>query len=73
VLIDSADRGFPAHMNLALADRNKVPKLPGDGAVDDNNDEEVNRILRRLKTQNHQLTEALFYFLLLPFIMVLVN
>nr|SVE83747.1 EOG090X08VB [Daphnia pulex] len=73
VLIDSSDRGFPAHMNLALADRNKVPKLPGDGAVDDNNDEEVNRILRRLKTQNHQLTEALFYFFLLPFIMMLVN
>jgi hypothetical protein len=56
VLIDSADRGFPAHMNLALVDRNKITKPPGD----DNNDEEVNRILRRLKTQNHQLTEVLF-------------
>nr|SVE84350.1 EOG090X08VB [Daphnia pulex] len=57
VLIDSADRGFPAHMNLALADRNKVPKLPGDGAVDDNNDEEVNRILRRLRSEGSVLQE----------------
>lgn len=66
MLIDSADRGFPAHMNLALADRNKVPKLPGDGGVNDSNDEEVNRILRRLKTQNHQLTEASLFFLNCP-------
>lgn len=57
MLIENADRGFPAHMNLALADRNKVAKTPGDG-VDENNEEEVNRILRRLKSQNHQLTEV---------------
>nr|CAG4651112.1 EOG090X08VB [Simocephalus serrulatus]SVE94335.1 EOG090X08VB [Simocephalus serrulatus] len=56
MLIENADRGFPAHMNLALADRNKIAKTPGDG-VDENNEEEVNRILRRLKSQNHQLTE----------------
>ena len=65
VLIDSADRGFPAHMNLALADRNKIAKPPGDGGVDNSKDEEVNRILRRLKTQNHQLTEVLFFKLLI--------
>lgn len=58
MLIENADRGFPAHMNLALADRNKVAKAPGDG-VDENNEEEVNRILRRLKSQNHQLTEVM--------------
>nr|SVE70521.1 EOG090X08VB [Daphnia similis] len=57
VLIENADRGFPAHMNLALADRRKVTKAPGDGGIDENNEEEVNRILRRLKIQNHQLTE----------------
>lgn len=57
VLIENADRGFPAHMNLALADRKKVTKAPGDGGIDENNEEEVNRILRRLKIQNHQLTE----------------
>nr|SVE87474.1 EOG090X08VB [Daphnia similis] len=57
VLIENADRGFPAHMNLALADRKKVAKAPGDGGIDENNEEEVNRILRRLKIQNHQLTE----------------
>nr|CAG4639312.1 EOG090X08VB [Daphnia magna]SVE83164.1 EOG090X08VB [Daphnia magna] len=56
VLIENADRGFPAHMNLALADRKKVTKAPGDGGIDENNEEEVNRILRRLKIQNHQLT-----------------
>nr|SVE89358.1 EOG090X08VB [Daphnia sinensis] len=57
VLIENADRGFPAHMNLALADRKRVAKAPGDGGIDENNEEEVNRILRRLKIQNHQLTE----------------
>lgn len=57
MLIENADRGFPAHMNLALADRNKISKAPGE-AADENNEEEVNRILRRLKSQNHQLTEV---------------
>nr|CAG4637145.1 EOG090X08VB [Ceriodaphnia reticulata]SVE73033.1 EOG090X08VB [Ceriodaphnia reticulata] len=56
MLIENADRGFPAHMNLALADRNKISKAPGE-ATDENNEEEVNRIFRRLKSQNHQLTE----------------
>nr|CAG4647186.1 EOG090X08VB [Megafenestra aurita]SVE92487.1 EOG090X08VB [Megafenestra aurita] len=56
MLIENADRGFPAHMNLALADRNKITKASGDGA-DETNEEEINRILRRLKSQNHQLTE----------------
>lgn len=58
MLIENADRGFPAHMNLVLADRNKITKVSGEG-TDENNDEEVNRILRRLKAQNHQLTEVL--------------
>nr|SVE75222.1 EOG090X08VB [Daphnia dolichocephala] len=57
VLIENADRGFPAHMNLALADHKKITKVPGEGVIDENSEEEVNRILRRLKTQNHQLTE----------------
>lgn len=52
MLIDNADRGFPVHMNLALTDRNKVAK-PGEA-----NEEEANRIMRRLKSQNHQLTEV---------------
>nr|CAG4649468.1 EOG090X08VB [Scapholeberis mucronata]SVE93714.1 EOG090X08VB [Scapholeberis mucronata] len=56
MLIENADRGFPAHMNLALTDRNKFSKAP-DGIVEENSEEQVNRILRRLKTQNHQLTE----------------
>nr|CAG4641826.1 EOG090X08VB [Eurycercus lamellatus] len=55
MLIDNADRGFPVHMNLALADRNKLGNKPAGN--DDNSEEEVNRILRRLKSQNHQLTE----------------
>ena len=56
MLIDNADRGFPVHMNLALADRNKLPG--GRPGVDEQNneDDESNRILRRLKSQNHQLT-----------------
>nr|CAG4643321.1 EOG090X08VB [Ilyocryptus agilis] len=54
MLIDNADRGFPVHMNLALADRNKITKLGSDG---DSGEDEANRILRRLKTQNHLLTE----------------
>lgn len=47
-------------MNLALADRKKITKPSGDGGIDENSEEEVNRILRRLKTQNHQLTEVSF-------------
>ena len=58
MLIENADRGFPAHMNLALADRNKISKPPGE-STDENSEEEVNRILRRLKSQNHQLTEVI--------------
>ena len=54
MLIDNADRGFPVHMNLALTDRNKVTKSNGG----ESNDDEANRILRRLKSQNHQLTEV---------------
>lgn len=57
MLIDNADRGFPLHMNLALADRNKFSKGAGDN-MDDNNDEEANRTLQRLKSQNQQLTEV---------------
>merc|ERR1712071_724935 len=56
MLIENADRGFPVHMNLALADRNKINK-PTSGNSEDPNDEEVVRSLRRLKSQNHQLTE----------------
>lgn len=41
MLIENADRGFPAHMNLALADRNKITKASGDGA-DETNEEEIN-------------------------------
>nr|CAG4644917.1 EOG090X08VB [Leptodora kindtii] len=56
MLVDNSDRGFPVHMNLALADRNlKSKQLAAN--VDDNADEEMKRILRRLKDQNHQLTE----------------
>lgn len=62
MLIENADRGFPAHMNLALTDRNKFSKAP-DGIVEENSEEQVNRILRRLKTQNHQLTEVSDSFL----------
>ena len=57
MLIENADRGFPVHMNLALADRNKINK-PTSGNSEDPNDEEVVRSLRRLKSQNHQLTEV---------------
>ena len=58
MLVDNSDRGFPVHMNLALADRNlKSKQLAAN--VDDNADEEMKRILRRLKDQNHQLTEVL--------------
>ena len=57
MLIENADRGYPAHMNLALTDRNKFAKGV-DGNVEENSEEQVNRILRRLKTQNHQLTEV---------------
>jgi hypothetical protein len=62
MLIDNADRGFPVHMNLALTDRNKVAKPNSSNS----NEEETNRILRRLKSQNHQLTEvkSLYYFML---------
>lgn len=56
LLIENADRGFPVHMNLALADPNKIHKTSG-GNLPDANDEEVLRSLRRLKSQNHQLTE----------------
>jgi len=56
LLIENADRGFPVHMNLALADPNKIHKVVGDSSHD-TNDEEVLRSLRRLKSQNHQLTE----------------
>nr|CAG4642622.1 EOG090X08VB [Evadne anonyx] len=54
LLIENADRGFPVHMNLALADPNKIHKAAG---LQDSNEEEVIRSLRRLKSQNHQLTE----------------
>ena len=62
MLIDNADRGFPVHMNLALTDRSKVAKPNSSNS----NEEETNRILRRLKSQNHQLTEvkSLYYFML---------
>lgn len=58
MLIENADRGLPNHMNLALIDRNKIPKTTDGNGVDENNDDEVNRMLRRLKIQNHQLTEV---------------
>lgn len=58
LLIENADRGFPVHMNLALADPNKIHKTSG-GNLPDANDEEVLRSLRRLKSQNHQLTEVI--------------
>lgn len=58
LLIENADRGFPVHMNLALADPNKIHKAAG-GDSQDTNEEEVIRSLRRLKAQNHQLTEVM--------------
>ena len=68
LLIENADRGFPVHMNLALADPNKIHKVVGDSSHD-TNDEEVLRSLRRLKSQNHQLTEVIsIVSLLQPFI-----
>ena len=27
MLVENSDRGFPSHMNLAMADRNKTPSL----------------------------------------------
>lgn len=55
MLIDNADRGFPVHMNLAVPDRNKIANKVSDG---DCSNEDENNLLRRLKTQNHQLTEV---------------
>jgi len=70
MLVENSDRGFPSHMNLAMADRNKTPNVvaksnngkpatTGANADVDSNasDEESVRIVRRLKDQNHQLTE----------------
>nr|CAG4648032.1 EOG090X08VB [Moina brachiata]SVE93101.1 EOG090X08VB [Moina brachiata] len=57
MLIENADRGLPNHMNLALIDRNKIAKTLESNALDDSNGDEVGRMLRRLKIQNHQLTE----------------
>ena len=59
MLIENSDRGFPMHMNLALADRNKINKPAQNGNSEEQSEEEVNRILRRLKSQNHQLTEVM--------------
>jgi hypothetical protein len=71
MLVENSDRGFPSHMNLAMADRNKTPNVvaksnngkpatTGANADVDSNasDEESVRIVRRLKDQNHQLTEV---------------
>ena len=71
MLVENSDRGFPSHMNLAMADRNKTPNVvaksnsgkpaaTGANADADSNasDEESVRIVRRLKNQNHQLTEV---------------
>nr|CAG4640994.1 EOG090X08VB [Eulimnadia texana] len=49
LLVENSDRGLPAHMNLAVADRNKKTLV-------DNGDEAA-RAVRRLKDQNRQLTE----------------
>lgn len=58
MLIENADRGLPIHMNLALIDRNKIAKTLESNTLDDSNGDEVGRMLRRLKIQNHQLTEV---------------
>nr|CAG4644088.1 EOG090X08VB [Lepidurus arcticus] len=60
-LVENSDRGFPLHMNLAM----RQPRL-GYGHIERENnaakqgDEEINRIIRRLKDQNHQLTEVIY-------------
>lgn len=58
MLIENADRGLPNHMNLALIDRNKIVKAVDINGVDETTDDETSRMLRRLKIQNHQLTEV---------------
>lgn len=65
MLIDNADRGFPVHMNLALTDRNKATSGRNGSDELGNDDDETSRIFRRLKAQNHQLTEVSHFPLVL--------
>ena len=62
MLVENSDRGFPSHMNLAMADRNinntNRTKSAATNEGDDNFDDESQRIFRRLKDQNHLLTEV---------------
>lgn len=49
-LVESSEKGFPLHMNLAVRQPPLQPRLRPESAQDE-------KVVRRLKEQNHQLTE----------------
>ena len=60
-LMEASERGLPSHFNLAIrptVSSNNFSSKKNMGA----DPEEQGRVIERLKDQNHQLTEVIFFF-----------